>query len=64
MTTPQNDPVDPAPAPPSHPVRNHHVPALVVLWILIIVAAYFIWPSKSYLFGEPPPNVPVTKVAP
>ena len=63
MTTSQNDQVDPEPAAATsvRPARGHHVPALILLWILIIVAGYFIWPSKSYLSGEPPQNPPVTK---
>jgi len=66
MTTPQNDQVDPAPATtaPSHPGRGHHVPALIVLWILIIIASYFIWPSKSYLSGEQSQNTPTTQSSP
>ena len=80
MTTSRNDLVVPAPAAdetpsavaetapaaatPARPPRGHHVPALVLLWILIIVAGYFIWPSKSFLTGEPPQTAPVTQSSP
>ncbi len=67
MTT-RNDQADSAPAvateTPPRPAGGHHVPALVLLWILIIVAGYFIWPSKSYLYGDLPQGKPAVSTPP
>ncbi|CAK0747857.1 hypothetical protein WCLP8_1850008 [uncultured Gammaproteobacteria bacterium] len=33
------------------PVGGYHVIPLTILWILIIIAGYLIWPSANYNFG-------------
>ena len=56
MTTSSDDQTGPVPAPAGAPrAQSYHTPALILLWIVIILGCFFIWPSKSYLSGEPPP---------
>ncbi|MEI6984748.1 MAG: hypothetical protein WCK65_01345 [Rhodospirillaceae bacterium] len=31
---------------------GYHWNALILLWIVIIIAAYLIWPSNSFIFGN------------
>ena len=66
MMTPDNEPASPAPAAPAPPpaAGGHHAPALIVLWIVIIIACYFIWPSKNYLDGEHSQTPQTTSVPP
>jgi len=64
MTASEDEPASQATEAEPKPVkqRGHHTPALIILWIVILAASYFIWPSKSYLFdhaGESAPNAPL-----
>ncbi len=44
--------------------RSHHMPALILLWVVILIACYFIWPSEGNFINLTPPvtqPLPVTR---